>query len=113
MGKEAVKIQEGAVVDYTATETIKNGEIIPLTDRIGVALGNVDADESVSLSLEGVFEITATTGDAIAFGDILYFDADARTVTTDSNSDANVKAGIAITAKAKDVAGSVYVKIDM
>ena len=111
MAKEATKIQEGAVVDYTATGTIANGDVIPLVDRVGVALGDAVVGDGISLELEGVFEIGATTADVIAFGAVVYFDAATRLVTTVSTG--NVKAGIATTAKAATVAGSVYVKIDM
>lgn len=119
MAKEATKIQAGAVVDYTATGTIANGDVIPLVDRVGVALGDAVVGDSISLELEGVFEITAATADTIAFGDVLYFDGTNREVTikTDTVGDgtgtAYVKAGIATTSKAATVAGSVYVKIDM
>ena len=111
MVKEALKIQKGEVVDYTATTTIKNGDVVPLTDRVGVALGNAEAGEIISLDLEGVFDIGATNADAIAVGDVLYFDANTRLVTTDDTKGS--KAGIALTAKPKDTDGSVYVKIDM
>jgi len=111
MAKEATKIQEGEVVDYIATGTIANGDVIPLVDRVGVALNNAVAGDSISLELEGVFEIGATTADTIAFGAVVYFDATTRLVTTTATG--NVKAGIATTAKAGAVAGTVYVKIDM
>jgi len=111
MAKEAVKIQTGEVVDYTATATIANGDVIPLVDRVGVALNDAITGDVISLELSGVFEITAATADDIAFGDVVYFDATARNVTTDATS--NVKAGIATSAKAATVAGTVLVKIDM
>ena len=111
MAKEAVKIQKGEVVDYTATSTIANGDVVPLTDRVGIALGDAVSGDVISLELDGVFEIGATTADAIAFGDVVYFDATTRLVTTDNTK--GVKAGIATTAKAATAAGSVYVKIDM
>ncbi len=111
MAKEALKIQKGAVVDYIATSTIANGDVIPLTDRVGVALGDAVAGDVISLDLEGVFEIGATTADAIAVGDVVYFDVNTRLVTTDSTKGS--KAGISLTAKVAAVAGSVYVKIDM
>lgn len=119
MAKEAVRIQDGEVVDYIATGTVANGDIIPLTDRIGIALGDAVPGDTISLQLDGVFEITAATADAIAFGDVLYFDDTNRVVTikSDSNGDgtgtAFVKAGIATSAKVANVAGTVYVKIDM
>ena len=110
MAKEAIKIQEGDVVDYTATGVVANGDIIPLIDRIGVALNDAVSGDVISLELDGVFEITATTADTIVFGTVLYFDASTRAVTTTATG--NVFAGIAISAKSATVAGSVLVKLD-
>lgn len=117
MAKEAIKIQTGSVVDYTATGTVANGDIVPLTDRVGVALDDAVSGDSISLELDGVFEIPAATDDEIVFGSILYFDHTNRVVTIlsdsvgDGSGDAFVKAGIATTEKAGTVAGSVYTKI--
>ena len=119
MAKEATKIQNGEVVDYITTGAVANGDVIPLVDRVGVALNDAVTGDSISLELDGVFEINAATADSIVFGDVLYFDATNRVVTIlgdsvgDGTGTAFVKAGIATSAKAATVAGSVYVKIDM
>lgn len=109
MAKEAVKIQEGGVIDYTAGATIANGDVVPLTDRVGVALDDAVSGETISLALEGVFEVSATTADTFAVGTVAYFDAATRKVTTVVT--ANTAAGIAVTAKAGATAGVVNVKI--
>ena len=109
MAKEATKIQTGAVVDYTATGTIANGDVIPLTGRVGVALDDAVSGDVISLELEGVFEVTAKTADAINFGAVVYFDATNRELTTTSTD--NTLAGFAVSEKASAAAGSIYVKI--
>lgn len=109
MAKEAVKIQEGGVIDYTAGGTIANGDVVPLTDRIGVALDDAVSGDIISIALEGVFEITGKTADTFAAGTVVYFDATAREITTTDTS--NTPAGIAVTAKAGSSAGTVNVKI--
>ena len=109
MAKEAVKIQEGGVIDYTAVATIANGDVVPFTDRVGVALDDAVSGDVISLALEGVFEMTGTTADTFAIGTVVYFDAATRAVTTVSTS--NTPAGIATTAKAGAAAGVVNVKI--
>ena len=109
MAKEATKIQEGEVVDYIAGATIANGDVIPLVDRVGIALNDAVSGDTISLDLEGVYEIGALTADAIVFGAKVWFDATARTVTTTAST--HVLAGIAVSAKAGATAGSVYVKI--
>jgi len=109
MSKEATRIQNGAVVDYTATGTIANGDVIPLADRIGIANNDAVAGDVISLELEGVFEIAAATADAISFGVKVYFDATNRNVTTTSTD--NTLAGLTVSEKAAATDGSVYVKI--
>lgn len=109
MAKEAVKIQDGGVIDYTAGGTIANGDVVPLTDRIGVALDDAVSGDVISLALEGVFQIDAKTADTFAIGTVVYFDDSNREVTTTSTD--NTPAGIAVTAKAGSAAGTVNVKI--
>lgn len=109
MSKQAIKIQEGRIVDYTATATIANGNVIVLANRIGIAQGNAEVGEVIALELVGVYEITATTADAIAFGDVVYFDNTAKEITTTATD--NTLAGIAINAKAGATAGTIQVRI--
>ncbi len=108
MAKEALKIQEGGVIDYTAAATIANGDVIPLADRVGVALDDAVIGDVISLALEGVFEITGKTADAFSTGTVVFFDDSAREITV---TDTGNPAGIAITAKAGAAAGVVNVKI--
>ena len=109
MSKEAVRIQEGEVVDYTASATIANGAVIPLVGRVGIALNDAVSGDVISLALEGVYEITAKTADAIVFGALVYWDDTEKELTTTTTS--NELAGFAVSAKAGATAGSVYVKI--
>ena len=111
MAKEAVKIQEGGVIDYIAGATIANGDVVPLTDRVGVALDDAVSGDVISLALEGVYEITGNTANTFAIGTVVYFDAVDRNVTTDADTGTNIAAGIAVTALAGAVAGVVNVKI--
>jgi len=111
MGKEATKIQEGGVIDYTAGGTIANGDVVPLADRVGVALDDAVSGETISLALDGVFEVTGTTADTFTIGTLAYFDAATRMVTTDAATGSNISCGIAVTAKAGTAAGVVNVKI--
>jgi len=117
MAKKAIKIQTGNVVDYTATAVIANGDVIELTDRIGVAQGNAEIGEVVALDLVGVYDIVAADADAIAFGDKVYYDAAGGNITTatdsvgDGTGTAYTPAGIAISTKAGATAGNVWVRI--
>jgi len=109
MSKQATKIQTGAIVDYTAIALVANGDVIALASRIGIAQGNAETGEVIALDLEGVYEMTAKTADAIAFGDVVYFDDTAKEITTTAT--ANTLAGMATSEKASTVAGSIQVKI--
>lgn len=109
MSKEATKVQEGGVIDYTASGTISNGDVVPLTTMVGVALDDAVSGDTISLAIAGVFKIDAATADTVAVGDALYFDASNRVVTKTSTS--NTPAGTAVTAKAGSTAGTVNVKI--
>lgn len=114
----AKKIQTGDRVDYTATGTVANGDVIALDNSIGVAQGNAESGEVIALDLVGVYEIAGADADAISFGNQLYFDGINNNVVTietdtvgDGSGTAYPKAGIAISEKAAAVAGSVWVKI--
>ena len=109
MAKEAVKIQEGGVIDYTAVATIANGDVVPLTDRVGVALDDAVKGDVISLALEGVFEMTGKASEAFKIGDPVFFSNADREVTITERGD--TRAGIAVTSKASGITGVVNVKI--
>lgn len=102
----ATKIQDGNVIDYTATADISVGDVIDLTSRIGVALTDIADTEVGAVDLEGVYELTATTATAFSVGDAVYWDGSALTKT-----DTDTPAGMAVTAKASATAGIVNVRI--
>lgn len=111
MAKEAIEVQEGEVIDYTLTAAVAVGEVVPLgTAMVGVAVTAGAIGELVGLKIESVFEINATTADAISIGDVVYFNTTTRAITTTATS--NTRAGRAVSAKAATVAGTVMVKIN-
>lgn len=112
MAKEATLIQEGRVIDYTAGANIVVGQVIPLITFCGVALTDIANGDTGAVATEGVYEVTATTADAISVGTQLYWDNTANTATISSATGANIALGKAVTAKASAVAGVVWVKIN-
>lgn len=111
MPKEAIEVQEGDVIDYTCPGAIDVGDVVPLgTGMIGIAKTSGLVGEVIALDIERVFEINATTADVIAVGDVVYFDATNRVITTTATS--NARAGRAVSAKAAATAGTVFVKIN-
>ena len=107
MAKEAVKIQEGAVVDYVCTADVVNGEVIVLPGQVGIAYDNAVTGETISLALEGVFEISAKTADDFVMGAPVFWDDAASEITKTGTA----KAGIAVSTKAAATAGTILVKI--
>jgi predicted RecA/RadA family phage recombinase len=79
MEKETRYIQDGKRITYKATEHISVGDIVPLSDMVGVAFCSAMEGEDVTLMLDGVFEI-AKDGD-ISVGQKVYFDTTARKAT--------------------------------
>jgi predicted RecA/RadA family phage recombinase len=92
-------IESGEVKDFTLSGSVTSGAIVEMGDLVGVALASGVSGETVAVALEGVFELTKTTGagTAIAVGQKLYSNG-AGAVTTDSNSGANKVIGHAWTA---------------
>lgn len=109
--KEAILYQEGEVIDYTLTGAVDVGDVIPLgTDMVSIASVSGLTGEVIALEIAKVWQITAATADVIAVGDLLYFDAANRVLTTVSAG--MVRAGRAISAKAAATAGTVYIKLN-
>ncbi len=111
MAKEAIEVQEGDVIDYTCPGAIDVGDVVVLgTGMIGIAVTSGLTGEVIGLKIEDVYEINATTADVMAIGDVVYFNATTRAITTTATS--NTRAGRAVSAKAAAAAGTVYVKIN-
>ena len=99
--------QKGETLDYTPTEAVKNGAVVSLGTRIGIAGSDIAANEQGQIHVVGVFEM-AKDGAEIALGAAVYYNEvnDQITVTA---ADA-VPAGYAVqAAKAADT--TVLVKL--
>lgn len=87
-------IQEGNVLSYTAGGTaVASGAVVLVGKRIGVALADIAANATGSLSMEGVWQIAKLATDVIVQGDLLYWDAANSRLT--STAGANTLAGYA------------------
>lgn len=82
-----IYIQTGAALDYTPTEAVGNGTVVSLGTRIGVVAGDIPANGTGTLHVEGVFALGKKSGETFKMGDAVYYDAgeDAMTATADSN----------------------------
>lgn len=99
--------QAGDNIDYTAAEKIEYMQVVPLADRIGIALENIAAGDTGTVTLTGAFKLPAADG-AIEVGAKVYFDAAAGKVTTTATD--NIPAGYAIEPKTA-AAASIVVRI--
>lgn len=118
MGKTAVKIQDGVVINVTAVRDVKGGDFYPFGKRAVVVVNDVSQGELVGLYLEGVFRVNVNTADTVALGDSLYLDIQGggdnpTSLTTDAGDSEvpNPFVGYACTEKAADVAGACDVKL--
>ena len=77
-------IQEGNEVFYTNSgAAIASGDVVPMTNRCGVALEAIAASTGTGrVQLDGVWKVTKKTGEAWAMGEALYWDASPGEATT-------------------------------
>lgn len=105
-------IQEGKVINYYngTSDAIAYGDVVVLSQRIGIAASNIPTGSTGAVELEGVFEIAAETSAGFAVGQPLYWDAVGKKLTATKAETGAISAGIAVDPKAlaSDVA---YVKI--
>lgn len=105
---KAIYVQQGAALDYTPVEDVKNGDVVSLGTRIGVAAGDIPAGGTGTVHVEGVYKLAKASGEALAMGAAVCYDAAADAIT--ATAAGNVTAGYA-TAPASANDGTVLVKL--
>lgn len=100
--------QKGEVLDFTPTEDVKNGQVIPIVSRVGIAGSDIAAGEQGHLHVVGVFELDKAAGETIPMGTVVYYDAAADAITATQGS--NTPAGYAA-ADAAQASATVLVKL--
>lgn len=92
--------QRGETLDYTPAQAVKNGAVVSLGTRIGIAGSDIAANEQGQIHVVGVFEVAKDNAE-IALGAAVYYDADNDQITATATG--NVPAGYAVqAAKAAD-----------
>ena len=71
----------GEVYDYPATAAVTSGDVIEMTDTIGVALSDGAIGETISVRVAGVFELPKAAATAITQGQSVYWSGTAITTT--------------------------------
>ena len=101
--------QPGSTIDFvnSTSDTIKAGQVVSLTTRIGVAGTEIAASAVGSLHVKGVFSMPKAIG-AIAIGAAVYYNASTDKITTTAGS--AIPAGWAIAAaKSEDATVQVCI----
>ena len=88
--------QPGDVIDYTAGATIASGDVLVIGTKVGVALTAIANGSVGSIQVVGVFTLAKKSGDTVAQGAALYWDATNKYLTTTSTG--NTLAGYAFNA---------------
>lgn len=101
-------IQEGKTITVTAPAAVTSGQYVTVGAIRGVAAYDAAQGAPVEVETEGVFTLPKVTADAVAAGDLLYWNGTACTKTAGTGSKPLV--GVAIAA-AGNGATSVDVKL--
>jgi predicted RecA/RadA family phage recombinase len=81
----ATYYQKGESIDYTNTgdAVIKGGDVLDLTERVGVAGCDIPVGGVGSVHVTGVFVFPKATGAALTVGQAVDWDEDAQNITAD------------------------------
>lgn len=91
--------QKGETLDYTPTAAVRNGAVVSLGTRIGIAGSDILANTPGQIHVVGVFEMAKDTAVAITMGAAVYYDADKDVITTNASS--TIPAGYAVATAAQ------------
>ncbi len=94
-------IQNGKVIDWTngTGSDVAYHDVVPLTNRIGIADEAISNTDTGSLAVTGVWELPAVNNAAFAVDDAVYWDVSAGKLTKTSTD--NIAAGWCVAAKAE------------
>ncbi|MEM6890268.1 MAG: capsid cement protein [Pseudomonadota bacterium] len=104
-------VQPGDSITLTAATVASSGDGVLVGSLFGIASGDAAIGEALVLTTKGVFTLSKPTTDVMAVGDVLYWDDSAGLVTTNDDTGANPRVGLAVTA-AGNPSGSVNVRLD-
>jgi predicted RecA/RadA family phage recombinase len=104
-------VKPGNTLSIPAVDPAASGDVVQIGDLIGIAASDVAIGDTLDLTVVGVFEIPKVGADAIAVGDPVFWDATVKLVTTDDDTGANTKLGVAVTS-APNPSGSVNVRLN-
>lgn len=104
-------VQPGDSITLTAAAAASSGDGVLVGSLFGIASGDAAIGEKLVLTTKGVFAMPKVSTDVMAVGSIVYWDDSAGLVTTNDDTGANPRIGLAVTAAANP-SGSVNVRLD-
>ena len=104
-------VQKGDNITVTAPAAATSGEGVLIGGLFGIAAGDAAIGEALDLVTVGVFAMPKVSTDALAVGDLIYWDDTAKLATADDASGANELIGLAVTA-AGNPSGTVNVRLN-
>lgn len=78
---KAIFKHEGEAIDYTPVADVAAGDVIDLGLLVGIAVLDIPAGKMGALKVEGVYAVLKFTGEAVALGAPVYWDAGTSTAT--------------------------------
>ena len=109
--KKAIEKYDGRVIPFYCTGEVVVGDVVPVgVSMVGIAVNSGLTGEKISLEIEKVWTIKAKDSEAIAVGDVVYWDNTAKEMTKVDTD--NTYAGRAMSAKGA-TAGTIDVKINV
>jgi len=106
-------IQEGDCLNYTATADIDSGDMVVMTDLVGIAVTDIAEDAVGAVCIKGVFEVTKKTTDVVTIGQKLYFETGAARLTTDADDGEAEPAAYVLAGYAAAPAGNTATKVQV
>jgi len=103
-------IQEGNTITVTAPAAVLSGDYVVVGAIRGVACYDAASGAAVEVATEGVFTLPKVAADAVAAGDLLYWDATAGKATKAAGTGSKPLVGVAVKAAGNGVS-SVDVKL--
>lgn len=106
-------IHDGNGIDYTPNTDLPAGSVVVQNDLVGITKRDIAAGQLGTLELTGVFDLPKATGtgEAIAAGAKVYWDAANSVATTDADEGANKYLGKTVAAAGDDDA-TVRVRLE-
>jgi len=109
---QATFVHEGAAIDYPPGSDVAVGQVVVLSDLVGIAKREIKANTLGALAVEGVFDVAKEGGVAVTFavGDKAYWDDTNKVAVTTDGAGANKLLGKAV-ADAADADATVRVRL--